>query len=579
MSIRVHELARELGVESKTVMERATALGVSYRSPSSRLSNADATRVRESLGDFGTRIQTRINATDNGWRAGSIKPPLDEGIQRGIATMCRAFPVMAAHRRSLRLLGSEVVYAGYAKDPKFTECAVTLVRFSGAIESAFGLTREVLFFYSPHGDTQIRAYHAARDAILSVPREVTPDLVFVWSSDKRLKSKLDDWSSDGFMAIPLSVDHEDPIAFITLLRDYIFSRDLFYETTPVQGDRFFGRRTLLQGIRDDVRQGRVAGVYGLRKAGKTSVLTQLRSDLDSQENLVVLQDLESLPSFPDDPVPQLLGDVSSAVLGLLRDRGYPSKSLANIAKLDITSFKSGIGRTLRELHRRGARLTLLLDEIEYLTPADRVDIREGPMPSIAQFLGLLRSLVQENQNFTFLLSGLTSAITESGRLYGRPNPLFTWAKAYYLGPLTQLEADTMATSVGSRMGVRIDKDALNALYEATGGHAFLYRHLASHAIGTLPMDVFERRLSRSDILRSLESWRGLIAGIAKEMIDHVSRYYPTEAELMDVLPDDPDFFLLLAKDEPLAISHLKALGLVTGDLQSGFESSPLLDMV
>jgi hypothetical protein len=406
-------------------------------------------------------------------------------------------------------------------------------------------------------------------------------MLFFWSSDARLKPKLDDWSSGGFMAIPLRLaDSEDPIAFVSLLRDYIFARDLFYETTPVYGDRFFGRRTLLQGIRDDVRNRRVAGIYGLRKAGKTSVLTQLQSDIDSAEHIVVLQDLESLPSPPTDPVPQLLDDISTRILLPLRDRGLPTKALADLPPTrDMGEFKVAMNKTLREIAKRGVRLTVFLDEIEYLTPTDLIDVREGDLPTVSQFLGLLRSLVQENENFTFMLSGLTSAITESGRLYGRPNPLFSWAKAYYLGPLTREESDDMAKVIGGRMGVRISDEGLTALYDASGGHAFLYRHLGSHVTGTLPLDVFERTLTGPDVLKSLESWKRHIAGVIREMIDHVSRYYPSEAILIEVLRDDQMFFNELAKEDPLAVGHLLSLGLVVGGSAQGFDLSPILELM
>jgi hypothetical protein len=576
---RVYELARDLGLESKVVLQRAADLGILLRSASSPLSDEAASKLRRSYGDVSHRVSGQ-GRTTAGWQAGAINPPTDDRVRRSIDAMCSAFPTMAAHRRILRQLGSEIVYAGYVKEPKFSECAVALIRFSGAIESAFGLTREVLFFYSPHRDTQIRTYHAARQALDQVPRQVTPDLIFFWSSDHRLKPKLDDWSSGGFMAIPLLLAaDEDPISFISLLRDYIFARDLFYETTPVRGERFFGRKTLLQGIRDDLRNSRVAGIYGLRKAGKTSVLTQLQMEVDSDLHIVVLQDLESLPSPPIDPVPQLLRDIRDRVLSRLREHGYPSKVLGDLpVGFGLDAFKLAMSKVLRDLERKGARLTLLLDEIEYLTPSDSIDVREGPMPSVAQFLGTLRSLVQENDNFTFLLSGLTSAITESGRLYGRPNPLFSWAKAYYVSPLNRLEADDMAKTVGSRMGIRISSEALTALYDASGGHAFLYRHLASHVTTHLPLDVFERSLTGPDVLRALESWRRIISGVLREMLDHVERYYPEEAFLLEVLRTDPAYFASIADDEPLAVGHLLALGLITGDSRR-FELSAMLDMM
>ncbi|MHA4875577.1 hypothetical protein ACX0FC_19580, partial [Enterococcus faecium] len=75
------------------------------------------------------------------------------------------------------------------------------------------------------------------------------------------------------------IDDEDELSLITLLRDYIYARDLFYMTTPVYGASFFGRRTLLQSMRDDVFNQRVTGVFGLRKSGKTSILMQLKEEL------------------------------------------------------------------------------------------------------------------------------------------------------------------------------------------------------------------------------------------------------------------------------------------------------------
>ncbi|MEU6643401.1 hypothetical protein ABZ863_12720 [Saccharomonospora sp. NPDC046836] len=93
--------------------------------------------------------------------------------------------------------------------------------------------------------------------------------MFFWSSDQRLRVKLDDWNSGAFLAIPLNITDDDgPVGFVSRLRDYIFARDLFYETTPVRGDSFFGRKQLLQNLKDDIEQRRVSGLFGLRKAGK-----------------------------------------------------------------------------------------------------------------------------------------------------------------------------------------------------------------------------------------------------------------------------------------------------------------------
>lgn len=503
----------------------------------------------------------------SGWRAGAIRPPSNDNLRIHISDLESRFPIVRQHRKALAELGSQMVHAQRCSVSGLHQCSLSLVRFSGAIEAAFGLTREVMVFYSPYADLQIRELEAARSAIGKLKRDVTPDIVFVWSPDPRARQKLDDWSRGGFLAIPLaSIDDTDPVSLVALLRDYIYARDLFYESTPVRGDRFFGRRQLMQALRDDVSNQRVAGLFGLRKAGKTSVLTQLADDISTENRVVVLRDLESLPSPPDDPIPSLIKDLRFDLIEVLKNRNLNHRPLSQLrGDADISDFRRSMQSVLRTLEKNDVSIVLLLDEIEYLTPSDRIDISEGDMTSVSQFLGALRSLVQENRNFTFVLSGLTSAIVENGRLFGRPNPLFSWAKTHFLAPFDRHEADELATSVGGRMGIQIEPAALESFFEATGGHAFLYRSLASAAVQQLPVDVFQRRISRPDVLRTIDDWKRSVAGNINEMMNYVRRYYPIEAIMLELLIDTPEDFASLANENPLELQHLLSLGLVVKD--------------
>ncbi len=523
-----------------------------------------------------------MQGRSSGWKAGAVRPPSNDSLRQYISGLEQAFPVVKYHRRALAELGSQMVHAQDVTQSGLGRASLALVRFSGAIEAAFGLTREVMFFYSPYHDLQIREFEAAKQAIKSLKRDVTPDIIFIWSPDPRARQKLDDWSQGGStLAIPLSsiATEADPVAMISLLRDYIYARDLFYESTPVRGDRFFGRRQLLQSLKDDVRNQRVAGLFGLRKAGKTSVMAQLSEVMSGPERLIVLRDLESLPSPPTDPIPSLLRDLNADFVDRLQAARFDTRHLQALSNnYDLSDFRRAMQATLRELAVRGVTLVLMLDEIEYLTPTDRVDVREGDMTSIAQFLGALRSLVQENANFTFLMSGLTSAIVEDGRLYGRPNPLFSWAKSHFLAPFDRSEADELAQSVGNRMGIDIEEGALEALFEATGGHAFLYRSLASNVVQSLPVDVFQRRVRRADVLAAVTEWSRVVAGNLQEMLNHVRRYYPIEAILLEVLTEEPQSFAELAHDNPQPLQHLLNLGLIARD-GNGYAATSVLDLL
>jgi hypothetical protein len=616
--LRIHEVAADLGLDSSEVVRLLQEMGQFVKGPSSTIEPPVVRRLRAALGlsargqhplpppirrrpleplpsastilvsgmesprDFDAAAVLQADpeapsSREHGWYSDPVSVPTQPDLLRAIAKADRNIAVLAGQRRALARLGSQLVHVAPAKNPVLGGSTVALVRFSGAIESAFGFTREVMVLYTPYPDLQVRTYEAAFEELRSLKGNVTPDVIFVWSKDRRAKLKLDDWSTPGRLAIPFIFDEEDALGLVALLREHLHVRDLFNETQPVSGATFFGRKTLLQSLRQDVLSQSVSGIFGLRKAGKTSVLYELRESLEADKVVSVLIDLETYPSPPDDPVDDILEDVRRRVLEELRRRDLTVSKLGSLQEYpSILQLKSSLQTLARKLDQDGYRLLIMLDEIEYLTPAG-VDIAEGDMPRISQFLAALRSIAQESTNFTFLLSGLTSAILESGRLYGRPNPLFAWAKARYVGPLERAEADRLATNLGARMGIAIDPGALSTLYEASGGHAYLYRNLASTVVTGLPMDEMQRRITRAIVLKQFDSWAVAVRGHVKEMLDHVDRYYPVEGIVMELMRDSPEEIAELVKDEPEAARRLRNLGILHS-VDGVDELSVLLDL-
>jgi len=615
---RVHEIAAELGVDVRVVLARLKEMGEFVKGPSSAVEPPVARRVRASLSlttpekeNFDSPIRRRpaiqtsratraegalaseadpdeaadILAADPaapssrqyGWYSDPVTVPTQPDLLRAVGRAQARFSVLGGQNRALSRLGSQIVHVAPAKSSVLAGSMVALIRFSGAIESAFGFTREVMVLYTPYPDLQLRTYEAAFEELRTLKGNVTPDVIFIWSSDRRAPLKLDDWSSPGRLAIPFMFDDENELGLVKLLREHLHVRDLFNETTPVSGTTFFGRKTLLQSLRDDVLSQSVSGIFGLRKAGKTSVLYELREKLQKDRVVSVLIDLEAYPSPPEDPIDEICADVRRRLMEELRRRNLSVSKLAALPEYPtILQLRNALQTLTRKLEQDGYHLLLMLDEIEYLTPAE-VDIAEGPMPRISQFLAALRSLVQESSNFTFLLSGLTSAILESGRLYGRPNPLFSWAKTRYVGPLEKAEADRLATYLGARMGIAIDPGALVSLYEASGGHAYLYRNLASTVVASLPMEDMQRRITRAAVLRHYPAWAIAVRGHVNEMIDHIGRYYPTEGVVLELMRENPGDLQELAKDEPEAARRLRNLG-VLSTVNGDDSLSVLLDL-
>lgn len=595
MKYRVHEIAKEAGVPSAVVMQALLDIGEFTNSASSSVTEPVARRVLEALGARRKSVsspaesaasvskskerQSATPATTYTWQANPVRKPSNEDVVRNVDSLETEFPVAAQHRAMLQALGSQFVYAKNVPGGDGKQVGVALARFSGAIEAAFGITREVMFFYSPFYDLQIRTFARAKKMLQNLPREATPDLVFFASPDDRLSIKLEDWSNLGFAAIPLPNGPDfAPIEMIRLLRDHVYARDLFYETTPVHGDKFFGRKPLLQELKDDIVNQRVSGIFGLRKSGKTSVLQQIGELLITSSMVTVFVDLEVLPSPPDDPTESFIRTLASRLKSKLG--AYPGAAGALEAVLAAPTpdtLREALEDVLATMASGGSKLVLLLDEIEFLTPTDQLDIAEGPFTGVAQTLGVLRSLVQGTDNFTFLLSGLTNDILESGRLYGRPNPLFAWAKARYVGPFSRTEADELATAIGARMGIEIETSALAALYDGSGGHAYLYRNLASAVVSELPVVTYRRVMRVSDVLHRLIPWKRSIAGNLQEIFGHLERYYPNESVLLDMLLESPEDFPSIAANEDRAVHHLVSLGLLS-ESKGAYEPSLILEL-
>lgn len=517
---------------------------------------------------------------------GAIRRPIDLDVQHHLARLENAIPVAREHRLAFRDLGSEYVYAREIEGWELRDITgawVALIRFGLAVETMFGLTREVAILYTTHRDLQIRTFNAIPKVMTALPREVTPEVVLVSSPDPRQEQKLDDWSDVRLTAIPIPQVIEDPSessrVILRTLEQRLFTRDLYAETSPVSGAGFFGRQRLLQSLLDDIESRRVPGIFGLRKTGKTSILKrlgQLLGESGSQKYIFVLRDLESLPSVPREVVRPLLLELHADLLNQLRDNGLRTRELADLADPgELLAFKRALQALLRKAEPH-FQLVVALDEVEYLCPPDRLDMETDETQEIPQFFGVLRSLLQETDNFTFVLSGLASASIEAGTLFGRHNPLFSWAKPYYVPPFLLEEATQLLSELGHRMGIRWDSNAEEEVYAQTGGHPYLLRDLASIVTRRLPLTATQRHVARGDVHRRLAEWRRSTAGNIREILSHVDRYYPSERLLLDYLLEDEAGFMELIESDPQSLHHLLSLGLVLEPQPGVFKPSSLV---
>ena len=452
-----------------------------------------------------------------------------------------AFPHVQPLLRCLELLGSSVVWAHRRDRAPLDDHGIVLIRFSGQIESQFGLTREVALVVVPFDDIRYQMFADILAVLRATPRQVSEHVILVSSLDPREQIRLDDWSTHDRLAIGVgSVQGDNKTAARTLaeiLRRRIYSRNPYAVTAPVQGDRaFFGRQLVVQEMFDSVVNRRPIALVGLRKAGKTSLLKETALMAEREfESAVVLKDLESLPQLPRPIVPDLVLDLVQDLGSVLEER---NESAAGLRALPDHPTVSEFRRALKADLKRMAstrRLVLALDEIEYMCPPAAINSESPETADITQFLGCLRSLVQETENFSFFIAGLTPDIFRRGMLFGSHNPLFSWVVSKYVRPFTEVEAGEMLQSLGSRMGLAWDPTAIGIAISRAGGHVFMVRNLGAVVANKFDAGDSDRTVTAGLVTQCIPEWLELVRPNIQESIEHVERYYEPEFRMLSVI--------------------------------------------
>ena len=500
--------------------------------------------------------------------------------QRALAKVLElqsTFPLSAVHRRAFQVLGADFSYAARNNDGTW----LALVHFAQSMQGAFGFTRDVAVLYTKHHDLQPRDFKRLPQRLerLKGDREAEDHLFFVSSQDVRAVRKLDKWSEDaGFTAIALpNGDDERKVAeqIRESIQMRLATRNLYDERDPVTGRDFFGRKQLLAQLLEELRQGNVCGVFGLRKTGKTSVVTELGKRFtgeNAERRFFVLLDLESLPSDPQLVKGRFIKVVRDLFLDELRLRKLRTHELQSIGETDdVGQLQRALQKSLRNCRENSTQVVLALDEVESLV-GDANDIERGGRDYVPEILGVIRALVQQNPNFSVIFSGITSAIIERGYLYGRENPLFSWAKQYYIPPMNKAEISDLTREVGRRMYLNWPQDSLDRMFEISDGNVYIQRTLAAQIVKGLE-DGVDRSIHVADVDRGVRIWTRESSQIMSEMLASARRHYPDELEMLELYFEDRSTFDFFASSAPSDLSRLINLALLAegtdGDLRAG----------
>jgi hypothetical protein len=511
------------------------------------------------------------------------------------------YPTSKGHRRALRRLGCEFVYARQVPQRDYWGTLglgyLVLVRFGSVLEERFGFAAEVPAFYTYHQDLHIRTVDSLGRLLDANPADVAPILPsdrqsiargvwFLWSPDPRMDERLEAFSAPHRTLVPLVDCEDDDDDAMDQLREVsrrLYSRDLYDERGYVTGPHFYGRAKLTQSLSEGILQQKFHAVFGTRKTGKTSLMKQVGQSLSTAPTRKVAfayQDLEHICSpFDGFPVSELLPDLVQAVRDALKAAGLRTAEVADAsARASLLESRRAIDLLLQRLDP-DEFLVLALDEIEYLCPPGAERATSCPGGSeVGQFFGSLRKLTQERSNFAFIVAGLASASVEAGTLFERPNPLFQYLIPHYLGPFTLDECAALLTDIGLRVGLDWTPEGIDAAFQATGGNAFLVRRLGSVVLASQPRDRVARvEIDGAVVSDCLPRWRTEVMPVVREIVSHVERFYPDDFALLELLSEDAGADTSAIAD-PAQFERLRNLGVIELHPTGVFRPSTILSL-
>lgn len=438
------------------------------------------------------------------------------------------------------LNGGFDIKAAYEKHLSNTLVYAYILKAEDYIKETFGLEKDILLMYSPFEKMEPRSIQALDELYKVYPFAGRVDTLncFLLSDDNEVESWIKETAISEAVRIivPFSksevqINKNDPWYIRNKLRKYFFDLDLFGYTLPLNDDTyFFGRQQIVARYINSIKRGENRGVFGLRKTGKTSLLYKINRVVSEQKiGEVFFYDCKS-PSFRKLHWHQFLFEIYSNICNRI---GIPTKREDD----EVTVIRN-MRTAVKEAANKGIKLILVFDEIEFISFIAPLD--EHWKTEYVDFWQTLWSIQSTHRNLTFIVSGVNASVSEvdSIMIKGRKiqNPLFGIVQSEYLKGLTFDECNTMIKTLGKRMGLKFEYDAIKFIYSQYGGHPMLTRLACSK----LNEHFEEADRPVSVDLRKVEQ---LIDGINTDLF-----YYFSDVifELQEFYPDEYEMFEMLA---------------------------------
>ncbi len=369
----------------------------------------------------------------------------------------------------------------------------------------------------------------------------------------------------GAMLEKTSPEHGFERRLRQLEEPYLIRADPYAEFKPIADPMwFYGRQELLQRLPALLAQGQHAGVFGLRKVGKTSLTNQLRERFVSTPSAFL--DCQGLPSKAESYFDAIYRELHA---------GVKRQGITRLPKLekitDATTFRERIVELFGRWRSAGRHepFVLIFDEIDKFFPNPEIAQRDEILAEYVRVFRVIRDLAQRCHCFVACVIAYRPTVNRQNILTAEigENPMFSSFQEIYLGFLNASESEAMVREIGLWKNIYWEENAARHVFEFCGGHPLITRHFASWACqrGNLKV-ISETRVLETAIEVEKTLRKNEIGNYYREAIGNL--LLPEEQRLLNVISQagesgHPDERLSPTEEE--ALSNLENFGLVKNE--------------
>lgn len=251
---------------------------------------------------------------------------------------------------------------------------------------------------------------------------------------------------------------------------------------PVQDEVFYGRNRELEVLYRWIQRRQNVMLIGERRMGKTSLLLRLSQRLE-WPFVCVFVDLQAFPGQAEGLLNGVIRKVVEALLrqNLLSPDRWDKYSLTYASDF-VKALESMIDEAKEKL--KEIRIVLMLDEAERLLEFGN------------QVGGVVRAALTMNRDIVGVIAGTSQLDKLPVDLDS--SPLFNIFIRLTLRPLSREDTETLIREPSKQVSVNYEPDALNRIYELSGGIPFYIQAICNQLIESVNQES-QDRISVEDV--------------------------------------------------------------------------------